>query len=98
MAAKLIAIEELDGPLQQLLQRVMRRVPEKDKSDLKLKRLVAFRLRIDGENSTTEYLTRKAREAAKCAYSGSFYDFIRNDAKIRECAGSGDEPEPPEVA
>lgn len=97
MAAKLIAIEELEGPLQQLLQQVMRRVPEKDKADLKLKRLVAFRLRIDGETPTREYLARKAREASRCAYAGSFYDFIMKDAEHRECAG-GEEPDPPEVA
>jgi hypothetical protein len=98
MSAKLIAIEELEGPLKELLQRVMRLVPSKDKADLKLRRLVAFRLRIDGETSTIEYLNRKAREAAHCFYTGSFYDFIKDDVKKQECVIDGAEPDPPDVA
>ena len=98
MGAKLIAIEELEGPLRQLLPRVMRMVPERDKGDKKLKRLIAFRLRIDGEKATSEYISRKAREAARCAYTGSFYDFIKDDAKKNECTVNGAEPHPPDVA
>jgi hypothetical protein len=98
MGAKLIAIEESEGPLGQLLQRVLRTVPEKDKRDKKLKRLVAFRLRIDGEKATSEYLTRKTREAAQCAYTGSLYDFLKDDAQNKACGPEGVDPDPPEVA
>ncbi len=98
MGAKLIAIEESDGPQGQLLKRVLSGVAEKDRGDRKLRRLVAFRLRIDGEKATADYLSRKAREALRCAYTGSLYDFIRDDAKKKECGLKGPEPDPPEVA
>jgi hypothetical protein len=98
MGAKLIAIEEFEGPVGQLLQRVMRMVPEKDRRDRKLRRLLAFRLMIDGEQATSDYLYRKSQKAARCAYTGSFYDFLKDDAKDRECRADGLDPEPPEVA
>jgi hypothetical protein len=63
----------------------MRMVPDKDKSDKKLQRLLAFRLKIDGEAATSEYLIRKIREIIQCSYTGTFYDFIKNNALKREC-------------
>ncbi len=43
MPEKVIALEELEGPFQQILQRVMRLVPDQDQNDTKLQRLIAFR-------------------------------------------------------
>ena len=85
MAHKIIILEDQEGPFQVMLQRVIRMVPDKDKSDKKLKRLLAFRLKIDGEAATSEYLIRKIREIILCSYTGSFYVFIKNDAVKREC-------------
>lgn len=85
MTNKIISLEDQDGPFQGMLQRVMRMVPDKDRSDKKLQRLLAFRLKIDGEATTSEYLIRKIREIIQCAYTGSFYDFIKNDAVKRDC-------------
>ena len=68
-----------------MLQRVMRMVPDKDKSDKKLQRLLAFRLKIDGEAATSEYLIRNIREIIQCSYTGSFYEFIKNDAVKSKC-------------
>lgn len=85
MTNKIISLEDQDGPFQGMLQRVMRMVPDKDRSDKKLQRLLAFRLKIDGEAATSEYLIRKIREIIQCAHTGSFYDFIKNDAVKRDC-------------
>ncbi len=95
---KVIAIEEQQGPFQMIFQRVMRLVPDRDKDDKNLQRLIAFRLRQDGEASVSEYLINKIRESIKCTYTGRFYDFIKDDIKQKECLRNGEEPEPPDVA
>jgi hypothetical protein len=76
MSDKLISIEEQEGPFKMVFQRVLRMVPDRDKHDKKLQRLIAFRLRIDGEAAISEYLLKKIREAIKCSYSGSLYDYL----------------------
>lgn len=93
MPDKLITIEEQDGPFKVMLQRILRMVPERDKNDINLQRLLAFRLRIDGEAALSEYLIRKIRETIKCAYTGSLYNFLKDDLIEKEC-GSKEEPEP----
>lgn len=96
MSDKLIALEEQDGPFQNVFQRFMRMVPDRDKNDKNLQRLLAFRLRIDGEAALNEYLIRKIRETIKCAYTGSLYDFLKNDLIAKECRPEDDEEsEPP---
>ncbi len=44
MSDKLITIEAQDGPFQSVFQRIMRMVPDRDKNDINLQRLRAFRL------------------------------------------------------
>jgi hypothetical protein len=96
MSDKLIALEEQDGPFQNVFQRFMRMVPDRDKNDKNLQRLLAFRLRIDGEAALNEYLIRKIRETIKCAYTGSLYDFLKNDLIEKECRPEDvEESEPP---
>ncbi|MBW2337566.1 MAG: hypothetical protein JRF47_12555 [Deltaproteobacteria bacterium] len=97
MSDKLIALEEQDGPFQNVFQRFMRMVPDRDKNDKSLQRLLAFRLRIDGEAALNEYLIHKIRETIKCAYTGSLYDFLKNDLIEKECRPEDDdeESEPP---
>jgi len=95
MSNNLIAIEEMDGPYQGIFQRVMRMVPDRDRSDRKLQRLLAFRLLRDGESGTREFLIREIRNVIKCAYTGSLYDYL-TDEKIRsECNSLIRPPEPP---
>lgn len=95
---KIISIESAGGPYQALLNNVLRMVPDRDKEDLELKRLLAFRLRIDGESATREYLMHKIRDMIQCAYHGRLYDFIRND-KLATGYASGEDPSgPPEIA
>ena len=95
---KVISIESTSGPFQALLKNVLRMVPDRDKDDLELQRLLAFRLRIDGEGPTREYLIRKIRDMIQCAYHGRLYDFIKDDKISNSCAPSVDLPGPPEIA
>ena len=100
MSDKVITIEEQDGPFQTEFQRIMRMVPDRDKSDKNLQRLLAFRLRIDGEAALSEYLIRKIRETIKCAYTGSLYNFLKDDLIEKECLSDEKESdsEPPGAA
>ena len=87
MANKIISIEEQTGAFQMTFQRVMRMVPDRDKQDKKLQRLIAFRLRIDGEAAISEYLIKKIKEAIKCSYRGSLYDYLKDDLLEKTCVG-----------
>ena len=98
MADKIISIEQQDGPFQQSFQRVMRMVPDRDKQDKKLQRLIAFRLKIDGEATLSEYLIKKIKTAIKCSYSGSMYDYLKDDMAANECEDSDTEEPPPGAA
>ena len=96
----LITLEGQDGPFQTLFQRIMRMVPDRDKNDKNLQRLLAFRLKIDGEAALSEFLIRKIRETIKCAYTGSLYDFLKDDLIEKECRSEEDDndDEPPGAA
>ncbi len=98
MPEKVIALEELEGPFQQILQRVMRLVPDRDREDKKLQRLIAFRLKIDGESVTSKYLMNRTREANRCVYTGSLYNFLKDDLVNKACMVEDDNTDPPEVA
>ena len=101
MPGDIIHIEEKEGPLLDILKRVMRMVPEKDKNDVNLQRLIAFRLRVDGEVAIRDYLLEKIREVIQCAYTGSLYDYLKNDLEEKECRTGKDNPtlpDPPDVA
>jgi hypothetical protein len=78
MNTKLIAIEKRSGPFRAIFQRVMRMVPDRDKEDKRLQRMLAFRLINDGEAETTAYLIRNIRHFIRRPDPLSFYDFLRN--------------------
>ncbi len=80
-----------------LLQNVMRMVPDRDKSDVALQRLIAFRLRIDGESATREFLMRKIRDMIQCAFKGRLYDFVTDQAAA-DNPNHTIYPEPPDTA
>lgn len=98
MAEKIIAIEQGDGPFQKSFRKMLALIPDRDRNDVKLQRLIAFRLRIDGEGPTADYLTRKIREVVQCAYRGSLYHFLKNDQKEKECGVNDNLSGPPDVA
>lgn len=97
MTDNIITIENRKGTFQRLFQRIMRMVPDKDKNDKNLQRLLAFRLEIDGEAATSEYLIRKIRDMVKCAYTGSLYDFLKDDKIDIDCRNRANS-NPPEIA
>ena len=94
----IITIEDDGGPHQIVLHNVMRMVPDEDKSDIALKRLLAFRLRTDGESATRDYLMYKIRIMIQCAYTGRLYDFLIDDRKSRACSSGDILPDPPDSA
>ncbi|MDJ0889448.1 MAG: hypothetical protein QNI89_19280 [Desulfobacterales bacterium] len=81
MDTKLIAIEKRSGPFRTIFQRVMRMVPDRDKNDKRLQRMLAFRLINDGEAETTAYLIRNIRHFIRRPEPMSFYDFLRDGKK-----------------
>jgi len=95
---KVISIESLDGPLYVMLRNVLRMVPDRDQGDVALQRLLAFRLRIDGEGSTRHFLMRKIRDMIQCRYTGRLYDFLKDDEKSSGCAPPPGDFDPPETA
>ena len=95
---KVISIESLGGPLYMMLQNVLRMVPDRDRHDVALMRLLAFRLRIDGEGATREYLMRNIRDMIQCRYNGRLYEFLKNDDLSATCAPPPSGPDPPEIA
>jgi hypothetical protein len=98
MTDKIISIEQQDGPFQMVFQRVMRMVPDRDKQDKNLQRLIAFRLRIDGEAAISEYLIKRIKEAIKCSYSGSLYNYLKDDIEAKECEDTDLDDTPPGAA
>lgn len=97
MDRKIIAIEEQEGPFQMMFQRIMRMVPDRDKEDKNLQRLLAFRLRQDGEATINEYLVRKIRDIIQCGYTGSLYDYLKDDVHAKECKLGDKDDGPPDV-
>ncbi len=97
MTDNVINIEDQEGPFQEVFNRLMRMVPDRDRNDKNLRLLLAFRLKLDGEAALREYLTGKIRDVIKCAYRGSLYDFLKDDLQSRQCGLPEDDP-PPGVA
>jgi hypothetical protein len=99
MDGNLITIENRKDPYWYLYQRVMRMVPDRDRGDPRLQRLLAFRLRRDGEAATHEYLIRKVRDRIRCRFDGSLYEFLKDDRAENECGPAPPPPSsPPDVA
>jgi hypothetical protein len=46
----------------------------------------------------SEYLIRKIRETIKCAYTGSLYDFLKDDLIEKECGLREEDTDPPGAA
>ena len=95
---KIISIETMKGPYQLILKRILRMVPDRDKDDLDLIRLLAFRLHVDGEAATSEYLMRKIRDMIQCAFNGRLYEFLKDDAIASSCLSPESSKDPPEIA
>ena len=95
---KIISIDSGDGPYQMILQRIWRMVPDRDKDDVDLRRLLAFRLRVDGEAATSEYLMRKIRDMIQCSFNGRLYDFLKDSEISNQCRSNKSDNGPPDIA
>jgi hypothetical protein len=89
MGQKIINLENRSGAFQHILQRVLRMVPDRDRDDRRLRRLIAFRLGVDGESATSEYLVRSIRDYVRASGVADFYDFLVG-------RGASVPPRPPE--
>lgn len=94
---KVISIEALGGPLYTMLRNLLRMVPQRDRNDVALQRLLAFRLRIDGEGATREYLIRNIRDMIQCRFNGRLYEFLKNNQTSAAC-GKPSDSDPPDSA
>jgi hypothetical protein len=94
MSDKVVSLEESGGAFKIVFERILQIVPERDKDDKKLQRLLAFRLKLDGEAALSEYLIWKIREMVRCSYTGSLYEFLKDDLKLKECREQDIEPQP----
>jgi len=85
MGEKLYSIEDVSGPEQDNLEKLLLLVPPKQRQDLQLRRLLLFRLLIDGFQTTRSYLVDRTRAADRCGYSGRIYDYLKDDDIERSC-------------
>ena len=79
MSDKIISLDNRPGPFQMVFQRVLRMVPDRDRNDPQLRRLLAFRLSVDGEDATRAYLMRTIRGAIQESYTGRLYERMAHD-------------------
>jgi hypothetical protein len=96
MDDNIITVENRPGMPPFVLQRVLRMVPDRDKNDKRLQRLLAFRLHNDGEAATCEYLMHHIRRYIRYPERRSFYDFLLQGRETT--GGRRSDPEPPGAA
>ena len=95
MSDKIISLDNRPGPFQMVFQRILRMVPDRDRNDPQLRRLLAFRLSVDGEDDTRAYLMRMIRDAIQENYTGRLYErMARDTAPVDTRADAPDRPEP----
>jgi len=86
MTQKIIYPEDMMGGENQAFQRLLALVPAEERTDTKLKRFLAFRLRIDGEDATRAYLLKGIEHARESAFKGTLYEYLMD----REATFSGE--------
>jgi hypothetical protein len=85
MPEKIVSLEKRDAALQKDLDRLMQIVPARHQEDGDLRRLIAFRLKIDGFTPTRSYIVRKIREMNACGFSGRMFDYLKDDQAEKTC-------------
>jgi len=96
--ARVIAIEQRSGPYREMLERLLRMVPDKDRHDTLLLRLLAFRLQSDGEGSTAEFIMQSMREKIRSGFQGSLYAFLMAGAAHPSHIVLPEGTDPPDIA
>lgn len=98
MGSKIITLENRSGAFQMIFQRVMRMVPDRDKDDKRLQRLLAFRVQADGEAATCEYLMRHIRDYVRHPNPKSFYEFLHAGVAADLATALNGDADPPGAA
>ena len=79
MSDRVIRLEEQSIVDPQELDQLMRLVPSGQRGDIRLKRFLAFRLKLDGLAATQVYLTNQLVMAEKSGYRGRLYAFLSEE-------------------
>jgi hypothetical protein len=94
MTGEIIDLEDINEAARVDLKKLLLLIPPEQREDLELKRLLLFRLQLDGLHSTRAYLVEKTREADRCGYTGSMYDYLKDDHQARVCRAETLDPSP----
>ncbi len=95
MDDNIIEIKSIADGSEKVIDELLKMPPDGQRDDERLQRLVAFRLNLDGEGPTREYLYRKMQHLSVCGYTGDLYDFLK-DARQEETCGL-EMPGPPDT-
>lgn len=95
MPSNIIFPEGIEGPRHDAFIRLLELIPAEHRNDEKLQRLIAFRLKVDGEDPARAYILKKIEHADECGYAGNLYDFMKDD-RIETSCGI-DESDPPDL-
>lgn len=95
MPSNIIFPEGIEGPIHDAFTRLMDLIPKEQRTEKKLQRLIAFRLKLDGEDPTRAYILKKTEHAVECQYAGNLYDFMKDDRIEMSCGI--DESDPPDL-
>ena len=79
MSGRIIRLEEQAFVDSEELEQLMHLAPADQRDDIRLKRFLAFRLKLDGLVATQVYLSNKLMTAEKLSYRGGLYDFLCED-------------------
>lgn len=95
MPEKIVLLEKRDAALRKDLDQLVQIVPARHQEDGDLRRLIAFRLKLDGFPATRSYIVRKIREMNACGFSGRMFDYLKDDQAENTCSaqkpGFGDD-------
>ena len=84
MSGRIIRLEEETLVDSEELERLMRLAPVEERDDIRLKRFLAFRLKLDGLVATQVYLSNKIMKAEKVSYRGPIYEFLCEDTSGKD--------------
>ncbi len=91
MEEKVIQLEKKAVVDQEALGRLLMLVPARHREDARLVRFLAFRLKVDGFEKSSAFVSRKLMEAERCTFRGLLYDFLKDDEESDACQ---DQPSP----
>jgi hypothetical protein len=92
MTDNIIVLEGLQGAYQEDFHRLLKLIPSRDRTDQHLHRLLAFRLKLDGYDSTQRYVLNKLRVYRRCPFGGSLFDFLKDDKLEKKCLDGSMDP------